>query len=288
MAGELKTRFAPSPSGYLHLGHVASAIYVWGVARALGAKVLLRIEDHDLGRTRPEYMDQILSDLSFLGFEWDGGYKQQMADKSRFEEKLAFLKEKKSVYSCCCSRKEILAKNKGLSKKELWYPGTCRDLMLSSKNLGLRFCMPKEKVFFNDLLLGPIEQHPYSQCGDMLLCDRHGYYTYQYAVVVDDADDGINLIIRGQDLLASTGRQVLLAKALKLPVIERFYHHPLILDDKGEKLAKKKFSTPIKKLREQGEKSATILGQAAYEVGLIEEQKKISVKDLREIVGVDG
>jgi glutamyl/glutaminyl-tRNA synthetase len=272
------TRFAPSPTGYLHLGHVVNAIHTWGIAGAHGARVLLRIEDHDRIRSRPEYEAAILEDLAWLGFV-QGGCEQQdrlpggsreqgppscvrQSDRLEvYEQALASLRRAAHVYVCDCSRKEI-----GSDR----YSGRCRDRALpEAPGRGLRVAIEPGVETFDDLRLGPQTQAPASQCGDLLLRDRDGNWTYQFAVTVDDLDQGVTLVIRGEDLLSSTGRQIRLGRMLGRATPPRFYHHPLIRKRGGEKLSKSSGDTGVRELRAAGLSAAEVVGRAAAAAGLL-------------------
>jgi glutamyl-Q tRNA(Asp) synthetase len=261
---KIVTRFAPSPTGYLHLGHVVNAIYVWGVARAAGGQVLLRIEDHDRIRSRPQYEAALLKDLDWLGFVADQGRNpplRQSDDPSAYERALEHLRRTATVYACDCSRKDIGGER---------YAGRCRDRGLAARpGRGLRVAIAPGVERFDDLLLGPQEQVPVDQCGDLLLRDRDGHWTYQFAVTVDDWRQNINLVIRGADLLSSTGRQIRLARMLGRAEPPRFLHHPLVLKEGGEKLSKSNRDTGVRDLRRSGLTPSDVIGRAAAAAGLI-------------------
>jgi glutamyl-tRNA synthetase/glutamyl-Q tRNA(Asp) synthetase len=252
------TRFAPSPTGYLHLGHVVNAVYVWGVARALGGRVLLRVEDHDRVRCRPEYEAAIREDLEWLGFapDPDAGAVVRQSDRSAvYEQALARLVRTHQVYACDCSRRDIGGER---------YPGRCRDRGLSpAGGHGLRVVIPPGTETFDDLLCGPQSQSPAEQCGDLLIRDRDGHWTYQFAVTVDDQAQEVDLVIRGRDLLSSTGRQIRLARLLGRASPPRFLHHPLVMKSSDEKLSKADRDTGIRELRRAGVSADAVIGRAA-------------------------
>jgi glutamyl-Q tRNA(Asp) synthetase len=248
------TRFAPSPTGYLHLGHVVNAMLVWGIARALGGRVLLRIEDHDRLRSRAEYERAILEDLAWLGFHADAGMMRQSDEPWVYEEALRTLGASHHVYACDCSRKEVGAAR---------YSGRCRTRGLAvAPGRGVRVEMAPGAESFEDARLGPLEQRPAAQCGDLLLRDRDGFWTYQFAVTVDDIRQGVDLVIRGEDLLSSTGRQIRLARMLGRPDPPVFLHHPLLLKSRGEKLSKSSGDTGVRELRAAGLAAADVLERA--------------------------
>lgn len=280
----ITTRFAPSLTGYLHLGHVLHMIHVWGIARAKGGRVVSRIEDHDRSRNRPEYEPAILADMQWLGFIPDLGitatdaptpspYRQ--SDCARhYEAALRILSEKGRVYGCACSRKEISAKQPE-GKGELCYSGTCADKNLPLEGNTVRFRVPDSEVVFQDLKRGECRQTPITQCGDFSLRDRTGQWTYQFCCVCDDIRQGINLVVRGEDILSSTGRQIQLFQALGHPPPD-YFHHPLVCDAQGEKLGKRQHSESIARQREAGISASEILGQAAFSGGLIPEHRPLN------------
>jgi len=279
-ASQLVTRFAPSPTGRLHLGHVASMIHVWGLAARHGAQLGIRIEDHDRQRCRPEYQDDLREDLDWLGLGplSGGGWSIQSQQEDRYLEALEMLRARGLTYVCRCSRKVI---EFGPDTPEGRYPGHCRELCLpEGEETSLRLRMPRDAVEFHDARHGRQSQSPAHQCGDFVLRDRHGNWTYQFAVVVDDIHDGVNWIIRGDDLLASTGRQLLLARLLGRTQPLRFYHHPLIVNPDGTKLSKSEAAAPIGQLRDQGVPAGEVLARAASLCGLKTDADTLDARDL--------
>lgn len=250
------TRFAPAPTGYLHLGHVLNAIYVWEIARTSGpdARVLLRIEDHDRSRCRQEFEDALLEDLSWLGFVADGEVTRQSERGAYYDGALDDLRRRGLVYACECSRADIGAGP---------YPGTCRDKRLpEAAGLGTRVRLEPSVERFDDLRLGPQEQRPSEQCGDLLVRDRHGNWTYQFAVVVDDRLQGVNVVIRGEDLLDSTGRQIQLARLLGRGEPPAFLHHELLMKTPTQKLSKSDGDTGVRDLRAKGWTADAVIAAA--------------------------
>lgn len=281
------TRFAPAPTGDLHVGHLVNAIYVWGLARALGGRVLVRIEDHDRTRARPHFEQSILDDLAWLGLESDvpggrGGTPRRQSDEGhRYDRALARLRSYAHVYACDCSRRDIAQLAGDETDRETAYPGRCRTRGLADgPGRGLRLKLGPGTVTFDDGRLGVQVQEPAAQCGDLLLRDRLGHWTYQFAVTVDDVDQGVDLVIRGEDLLASTGRQILLARALGRPSPAVFLHHGLVRRPGGRKLSKSSRDTSVRDLRAAGFTPAELLGRAAALCGLAAPGARIEPGDL--------
>lgn len=265
------TRFAPSPTGYLHLGHVVNAIYVWGVAGARGGTVRVRIEDHDRIRSRPAFEAAILEDLEWMGFT-AASTDRQSDHLERYQRALERLRTLHHVYACDCSRREIGGER---------YPGTCRDKQLAeTPGRGLRVEIAPGVEPFVDALLGPQQQAPADQCGDLLLRDRDGHWTYQFAVTVDDHVEGITDVIRGEDLLSSTGRQIRLAGMLGRRVAPVFRHHPLLVNAAGDKLSKASGESGIRELRAAGISPAAVIGRAAHAAGLTDRVRPIGAGDV--------
>jgi len=287
-----RTRFAPAPTGHLHLGHLVNAIHVWGIARAFGGSVLLRVEDHDLTRCKPEYDAALLEDLEWLGFVPDHGsvaefragatpYRQS-DNGSAYERALAGLEHAGRVYPCTCSRRDVLRLVGAVAAgEEPCYPGTCRDAKRApDATRARRVHLDAAVVRFDDLRLGVQEQQPAAQCGDVLVRDRFGHWTYQFGVVVDDCDQQVDVVIRGEDLLSSTGRQVLLGELLGRTAPPQFLHHPLLRHADGRKLSKAASDTSLRALRLGGATAASLIGEAAAQCGLLEVARPIDAADV--------
>jgi glutamyl/glutaminyl-tRNA synthetase len=272
---------------------VANAVYVWGIARALEGRVLLRLEDHDRGRCRAEYEVALLQDLEWLGLDPDIGkpagfrsgispYRQSDRD-AVYAAALRRLAGEALVYPCDCSRKDISAAS-DVPDQETPYSGRCRDRGLEpGEGRGMRVVLQPGVERFTDAKLGEREQEPALQCGDLLLRDRLGYWTYQFAVTVDDWGQGVDLVIRGEDLLGSTGRQIRLARMLGRAEPPAFFHHPLIRNDSGVKLSKATGDTGIRELRAAGIKPGAVLGLAAHLTGLLDHPRELRADQLAEL-----
>ncbi len=275
---------------------MAHAAWVWGVARAAGARVLVRIEDHDRGRCRPAYERDVLDALGWLGLAPDDDSLDQLragptpfrqSDAgAEYEAALARLAARGLVYGCDCSRSTI-ARELGdgvVEGEEMTYPGTCRDRgLVPGPGVGTRVRFPDDVVGFEDLRLGPARQRPARQCGDLLLRDRHGNWTYQFAVTVDDWRQGVTLVVRGEDLLTSTGRQILLARLLGRDAPPRFLHHPLIRNADGVKLSKRDGAMGLDTLRQAGRPADQLIGEALAGTGVIPAPRPVAPDALGEV-----
>jgi glutamyl-tRNA synthetase/glutamyl-Q tRNA(Asp) synthetase len=256
----LITRFAPAPTGYLHLGHVVNALHVWGAAQAAGGRVILRIEDHDRQRSKPEFEAALLEDLAWLEFQAEGPPVRQRERDPIYRAALQSLIDQDLVYGCSCTRAQIDGER---------YGNTCRELGIPlTDDVGWRVVMAPGIEAFDDRMLGPQRQDPSAQCGDLLLRDRLGNWTYQFAATVDDYVQGITDVIRGRDLLSSTGRQIRLARLIGRVEPPRFAHHELVMKNATEKLSKSDGDTGVRDLRAAGWTPAQVLDQARRLGGL--------------------
>lgn len=294
--GQWRTRFAPAPTGYLHLGHLVNAMHVWGIARAHGGQVLLRLEDHDRTRCRPEYEAALLDDLDWLALEpdqWatasfrseaDAHPARQSNQAARYTAALTSLEAQGLVYPCRCTRRDIAAAVPHAPGEEPRYPGTCRTAQVpAGETFARRVALASASVTFTDLRLGPLTQAPWQQCGDVLVRDRHAQFTYQFAVVVDDLTHGVDVIIRGEDLLASTGRQLQLGALLGRPSAPQVLHHVLLVHADGSKLSKARHDTAIRDLRAAGATAAELFGLAAARAGLQTAPRPLPAEALPEL-----
>ena len=266
-----RTRFAPSPTGELHLGHLRNALWTWGAARAFGAKVLLRIEDHDSGRCREEFVDGILRTLERFGLEPDEGLGpggaplRQRGRTDRYRELFDGLRARGLAYGCLCSRREIESRAAGSRSPgdELAYDGFCRRRGVApAEGNGWRVEMPDSEIAARDLLLGELRQNPARQCGDLLARDRLGQWSYQFCVAADDLDQGVDLVVRGLDLLESCGRQMALRAMFGGDGAVAFLHHPLIIGPGGDKLSKRDGAVSLRELLDGGAAEEELAGRA--------------------------
>ncbi len=270
-------RFAPSPTGRLHLGNARSALLGWLQARAAGGQFLLRVEDLDRARCRPQYVDDLMRDLEWLGLTWDEPPLFQSTRDELYRDALARLEREGLVYPCFCTRAEIAraaSAPHGLSEEGPRYPGTCARLSSTeiaersrTRTPAYRFRAQPGEVRFMDGLQGPFSQDVAEAVGDFVVRRNDGVASYQLAVVVDDDATAITHVLRGDDLLSSTPRQLQLYAALRLRAPE-FFHVPLVLGEDGKRLAKREGAFALAELRERGLPAERVLGLLAAWSGL--------------------
>lgn len=270
-------RLAPSPTGRLHLGHARSFLLAWWHARSRGGRVVLRIDDLDGPRVRPEYVDGVLRDLEWLGLDWDGPPAFQSRHREAYLDALRRLEREGLVYACTCSRGEIRAAQSAphADASETRYPATCRGRFAdpegaeraTGRSPGLRLAVAPGDVAVHDELQGDLRFDVAAEVGDFLVARRDGTPAYQLAVVVDDALQGVTEVVRGEDLLPSTARQRLLQRALELAP-PRWWHVPLVVDTSGQRLAKRTDALSLAALRQSGVGPRSIVAWAARTAGL--------------------
>jgi glutamyl-tRNA synthetase len=285
-AGENRTgRFAPSPTGTLHLGNLRTALLAWLYARAQGAPFLLRIEDLDRGRVRARYEVEQLADLAAIGLDWDGEVVRQSAREELYADALARLDAHDALYPCWCTRAEIREASSAPHGPlpEGHYPGTCRRLTAaqraereaSGRPPALRVDAGAARVAFIDRLHGAQE----GVVDDFVVRRNDGAYAYNLAVVVDDGAQRVGEVVRGDDLLDSTPRQLWLAGRLGLPAAA-FAHVPLVLGGDGARLAKRHGAVTLADRAEQGESAAEVRGRLAASVGLAQPGERPAPEEL--------
>ncbi|MBE2253909.1 MAG: tRNA glutamyl-Q(34) synthetase GluQRS [Myxococcus sp.] len=264
-------RFAPSPTGRLHLGNLRSALLGWLDARAAGGAFLLRIEDLDPDRSKPEHVAGLFEDLQFLGLDWDGEVLHQSRRAEAYREALEQLRLAGRVYPCTCSRAEVAraASAPHVGEDGPLYPGTCRAgaTPKAGRTASLRFKVAPGVVRFHDALHGPFVQDVEHAVGDFVVQRTDGVASYQLAVVVDDAATGVTHVLRGDDLLSSTPRQLQLIDALGLEA-PAYAHVPLLLQPDGKRLAKREGALTAAALRARGVSAEALVGLLAKWSGL--------------------
>ncbi len=273
-------RFAPSPTGPLHLGSLRTALVAWLFARSQSAAFRLRIEDLDPDRSRPEFERSQMADLQALGLEWDGEVVHQSERISVYEEALGQLQAQNRLYPCFCTRAEIreAASAPHGEYPDGAYPGTCQELtgrqlaQRSGRPYALRLRAEGERIEFTDRLAGRWG----SRVDDFVVRRADGVPAYQLAVVVDDAAQRIGQVVRGADLLSSTPRQILLSRLLGLPE-PSYAHVPLVLGADGARLAKRHGAVT---LSERGQSAQEVLGCLAHSLGLALGRARVQASDL--------
>ena len=267
-------RFAPSPSGRMHLGNVLCALLAWLSARHQNGAFLLRIEDLDAMRCPRSYADLIMDDLRWLGLDWDGEVPYQSERSEIYEKYENILREKGLLYPCFCSRAALHAASAPhLSDGRVLYAGTCRGLSLEEiadkrkkRAPATRVRVPDEEISFTDGVFGEYRENLAKECGDFIIRRSDGVFAYQLAVVVDDARMGVTEVVRGSDLLSSTARQLYLYRLLGLQA-PTFAHCPLLLAPDGRRLSKRDGDQSLENLREKYT-AQEIVGKLAYAYGL--------------------
>lgn len=307
------TRLAPSPTGALHLGNARTFLVTWAIARQQSMRLPLRIEDLDSPRVKPDAALAAMNDLRWVGIDWDGDVLHQQADLSPYKQALESLYSQGLIYPCRCSRREIQAALSAphADDHELRYPGTCRppgspgitsggtseavSRSISRRTSGRmsgeisgggeawRLIVPDEVISFVDHFRGLAGQGLQSvnvqqQVGDFIVATKAGLPAYQLAVVVDDARQGVTDVIRGDDLLPSTARQVLLYRYLELGPPPRYLHLPLVLGRDGRRLAKRHGDTRLSWYRQQGVPPERIIGLIAKWCGLLNHYQELDAR----------
>lgn len=273
-------RFAPSPSGRMHLGNVFTALLAWLSVRSQDGKMLLRIEDLDPDRSTRAYITALREDLCWLGLDWDEEMPLQSTRGAVYTEAFSQL----DTYPCYCTRSEMHdASAPHASDGTFIYAGTCRNLTDAERadkqrKPAWRVRVPEETVSFCDGVFGTQEEKLAEECGDFIVRRSDGVYAYQLAVVCDDALGGVTEVVRGSDLLGSTARQIWLYRTLGFPV-PQFYHVPLLVAPDGKRLSKREKSLDMAHLREKYTPE-TLLGRLAHIAGLTETDAPIAAREL--------
>ena len=295
----IRGRYAPSPTGALHLGNLRTALLAWLSARAAAGAFILRMEDLDRPRVRPGAATHLLRDLRWLGLDWDEGpdvggplgpYTQSQR-AALYAAALGRLRARGLLYPCYCTRAELArlaSAPQGPGDEGQNYPGTCRRLSARERRAreaagrrpALRFRAPEEPIAFVDRVAGPVSERVAQTVGDFVVRRSDGVVAYQLAVVVDDALMGVTQVVRGADLLASTARQLALFDALGYPRPTEYAHVPLVIDTAGERLAKRDAAAGIDALRARGMDAAQVVGALAASCGLWDEGERATPREV--------
>ncbi len=277
-------RFAPSPSGRMHLGNAFSAMLAWLSAKSRGGEIVLRIEDLDPARSRREYAEAIMEDFRWLGLNWDRRAVNQSRRGTAYEAALETLREKGLLYPCYCSRDQLHAASAPhASDGRVIYSGACRSLTAAqraaqSKPYCLRARVPDITVSFTDGLQGPQSMALQREWGDFIVRRADGVAAYQLAVVVDDSANGVTEVVRGRDLLTATPAQLWLYRALGLEP-PAFFHVPMLLSQDGRRLSKRDRDMDLGELR-VALSPEQVIGLLAWACGLIDRWQAVSAREL--------
>ncbi|MDO4178084.1 MAG: tRNA glutamyl-Q(34) synthetase GluQRS [Phascolarctobacterium sp.] len=298
MSSAVIGRFAPTPSGFLHLGNVFCSLLAWLFAKSQGGKIVLRIEDLDPARCSVEKADRLAKDLAWLGLNWDeGAYVSKNHEDyfqsnrfSIYQKYFAQLEANENIYSCFCSRNELHAANAPhLSDGRFIYAGTCRNLSLAERQEKMQMRKPSyrlkvkdEDISFVDGIYGRMTYNLANESGDFIVRRSDGVYAYQLAVVIDDALMHVNQVVRGSDLLSSTAMQLYLYDLLELKV-PSFTHIPLLVAPDGRRLAKRDEDMELDVLRKKLQAPEKIIGWLAFLAGQIHKYEPLKAEDLLHI-----
>lgn len=288
-------RFAPTPSGRMHLGNVFTALMAWLAARSEGGGFLLRIEDLDTDRCSTQQADLLREDLRWLGLDWDMEQPCQSVRTAYYEEILDLLRERGNVFPCWCTRGDLKnAPNAPhASDGHPIYPGTCRDLTPAQRAEKAmerpplwRLRVPTERIVFTDGVQGPWGENLAAECGDFILRRADGVFAYQLAVVADDIAAGVTQVVRGRDLLSSTPRQLYLYRLLDAPP-PVYYHVPLLTASDGRRLSKRDRDLDLGVLRQRFAPEE-LLGTLAHAAGLLDRYIPCTARELLPLFAWDS
>jgi glutamyl-tRNA synthetase len=282
-------RFAPSPTGDLHLGNLRTALVAWLAARAAGRSFIVRMEDLDRVTSSPEHEARQLADLAALGLDWDGDVVRQSERFDRYHAAIDRLAGDGRVYRCYCTRREIRAEIDAAAQAphgaspDGAYPGTCRDLSSTEqarreaqgRRPALRLRTERDEIELDDALAGPYR----GVVDDVVLARADGVPAYNLAVVVDDAAQGVTGVVRGDDLLSSTPRQIMVQRLLGLPTPD-YLHVPLVLGPDGQRLAKRHGAVTIRELAGEGWSVADVVAVLARSLGLAAPGERVTAAGL--------
>ena len=281
---EVIGRFAPTPSGRMHLGNVFAALIAWLSVRSQGGSMVLRMEDLDTLRTKDEYAEVLRQDLLWLGLDWDTETPKQSSRSRVYDEYFEKLQQMELLYPCYCTRSQLHNVNAPhLSDGTYVYPGTCRNLQTlpADRAPSWRVKVPEEAISFTDKVFGQYTQDLTAECGDFVVRRADGVYVYQLAVTVDDGESGVTEVVRGVDLLSSSPRQIYLQKLFGFSQPE-YAHVPLLMAPDGRRLSKRDEDMDLGALQ-QKMTAAELIGALAFHAGLLDKKMPISAKELASI-----
>lgn len=282
------TRLAPSPTGALHLGNARTFLLTWALARQRGWRIILRIEDLDGPRVKPESIEQTIDTLSWLGIDWDEGPVVQSRDLSPYREAMSRLAAKGLAYPCELTRAQIeqAASAPHAGEHETVFPASLRPPLaprtFEDTQTNWRFAVGEHEVVFEDEFAGAQRRSPAQSIGDFVVWTKRGEPSYQLAVVVDDHRQSVTHVVRGDDLLDSAGRQILLYEALGLSPLPSYLHLPLVLGPDGRRLAKRHGDTRLTEYRRRGVAAEAIIGLVAWWSGVTPGRACMNAQALRE------
>ena len=277
-------RFAPTPSGRMHLGNVFAALIAWLSVRSRDGEMVLRMEDLDTQRTSAEYAETLRDDLRWLGLTWDRETPAQSQRSAVYDKYFEILREKGLLYPCYCTRSQLHSVNAPhLSDGTYVYPGTCRNLTEGERAAfrrapAWRVVVPDRVWAVEDKIQGTYRCNLATECGDMVVRRADGVYVYQLAVTVDDGEAGVTEVVRGMDLLSSAPRQMYLQELFGFPHPE-YAHVPMLLAPDGRRLSKRDRDLDLGILRQRLSREA-LLGALAFAAGLIDQEVSVSLKEL--------
>ena len=284
-------RFAPSPTGRMHAGNIFAALMSWLIVKSQDGAIVLRIEDLDVERSRSSFADQVCRDFELLGLTWDEGPFYQHDRDEAYQDAYQRLVDSGVVYPCFCTRADLHAASAPHRGEKLVYPGTCRNLTVQeveersvNRKPAYRVRVPHRLYELNDLVQGKYAQELESECGDFIIRRSDGLFAYQLAVVVDDAAQGVNCIVRGMDLLVSTPQQMFLQEQLGFEQCD-YAHVPLMVGERDRRLSKRDRDAALDELLAAYKTPEGVIGHVAFVAGLIDSDEPVSASDL--LVGFD-
>lgn len=282
------SRLAPSPTGALHLGNLRTFLVNWAIARRQGWTLVMRIEDLDGPRVRAGAAEQTLETLAWIGLDWDGAVLVQSDDLASYIAAMERLAAAGLAYPCELTRSEIEAAASAPHghEGETPFPATLRPqinpMSFNERHTNWRFVVDDRRVDFDDCFVGPVCRSPAQQCGDFVIWTRRGQPAYQLAVVVDDARQGVTDVVRGDDLIDSAARQMLLIEALGLQPKPRYTHLPLVVGPDGRRLAKRHGDTRLEHYRSLGVPAERLVGLVAFWCGITPKRVAMSAAEFRD------